>query len=131
MRETEAEMDDELEDEDGDDYIPAEPVEELEPPKGQKTVEKKNEEIKTAPVEKTLPPEPSSKEETKFLDEEANQNEAVEKKAAKPEPVEEKTQKHPRQAPLPRPPQKELRSLKIIKQESLGKGMRRIYAVVG
>src|SRR6266581_3648446 len=44
MRETEEEFDDEFEDEAGDDYIPAEPVEVPEPPKIQKTVEKKTEE---------------------------------------------------------------------------------------
>jgi gas vesicle protein len=89
------EAEEELEDETGDDYIPAEPVEESEPPKAQKPVEKKTEEVTKQPIQKILPPTKPAKEESKFLDEEMNKNNAPEEEQAPPEPVEEKPKTTP------------------------------------
>jgi len=101
MRETEAELEDDFEEEDGDDYIPAEPVEKTEPtnenltqdvaPKVQKTVEKKTPEEPAKPEPKALPSAKPVEEKPKFLEE------APEEDTTKPEPVvkeEEKPKTH-------------------------------------
>ena len=82
-------LEDELEDEEGDDYIPTEPVVESETPKVQKHIEKKTEEVKTQPAPKALPSAKPVKEEPKFLDEEPEEEVTVEE-IEKASPVEEK-----------------------------------------
>jgi gas vesicle protein len=90
MRESEAELEDEFDEEDGDDYIPTEPVEEPEPPKVQKSVEKKTSE-ETAKIEqKTLQPAKPDEEKPKFLDD-AAVDESVEEK-----PVMEQKEEKPK-----------------------------------